>query len=54
MEAVTAGSTVIVAVAVLEHPAAVCPVTVYVVTAAGVAITLIPLVALRPEAGAQV
>jgi hypothetical protein len=45
--------TVTVAVAVPEHPAVV-PVTVYVVVEAGVAVTVVPVVADNPPAGDQV
>lgn len=53
--AVIAGKalTVIVLVAVLVQPAALVPVTVYVVVVAGVAVTGVPVVALKSVAGDQ-
>jgi len=47
------GFTVIVTVALAEH-VPVVPVTVYVVVAPGVAVTLLPVVALRPVPGDHV
>ena len=48
------GFTVIVTVAVLTHPAAEVPVTVYVVVAVGVAVTEAPVVALSAVLGDHV
>jgi hypothetical protein len=45
--------TLTVTVAVLEQPPATDPVTVYVLVEAGLAVTLAPVVADRPVAGAQ-
>ena len=47
------GFTVTVTVVVFEHPAALVPVTVYVVVPGGLAVTLVPVVALNPVAGDQ-
>ena len=47
------GLTVTVTVAVPTHPLTEVPVTVYVVVAAGVAVTEAPVVALNPPAGAH-
>ena len=46
--------TVTVAVVVPVHPDALVPVMVYVVVEAGLAVTLAPVVALKPVAGDQV
>jgi hypothetical protein len=48
------GFTVTVTVVVLVQPAALTPVTVYVVVAVGEAVTAAPVVALNPVAGDQV
>lgn len=48
------GFTVMATLAVLVHPFAAVPVTVYVVVTAGVAVTAAPVVALSPVAGDQV
>lgn len=52
---VTVGNvfTVIARVAVLLHPAALTPVTVYVVVTVGVAVKGVPVLALRPVVGDQ-
>jgi hypothetical protein len=48
------GLTVIVAVAVLVHPEADVPVTVYAVVTVGLAVTALPVVALNPVEGLHV
>lgn len=48
------GFTLTVAVAVLVHPAALVPVTVYVIVLVGLAVTFAPVVALKPVDGDQV
>jgi hypothetical protein len=48
------GFTVIVAVAVVVHPAAEVPVMVYAVVEVGFAVTALPVVALSPVAGLHV
>ena len=48
------GFTVTVTVPVLTQPAALVPVMVYVVVAVGLAVTLVPVVALKPVAGDHV
>jgi hypothetical protein len=47
------GLTVTVTVAVLVQPAALVPVTVYVVVAVGDAVTVVPVVELKPVEGVQ-
>jgi hypothetical protein len=47
------GFTVIVTVAVAVHPFTEVPVTVYVVVAAGLPVTVAPVVVLKPVAGAH-
>lgn len=48
------GLTVTIEVVVLTQPAALVPVMVYVVVAVGLAVTLVPVVALKPVAGDHV
>ena len=48
------GFTVTATVVVLEHPPDVVPVTVYIVVTVGVAVTVEPVVADKPEEGDQV
>ncbi len=47
------GFTVTVVVVVFTHPNALVPVIVYVVVPVGLAVTLVPVVALKPVAGDQ-